>query len=108
VASWQRIPSWDTAKKYNDNLFRGKLIVRNEGGNLLLINEIPIEDYLRGMGEMSESDAKSHPEKSKSIIVAARSYALYYADLNLPYRQRKFPGKPYDISDNPDESQQYK
>lgn len=108
IDSWQRIPSWDTTKKYNDNLFRWKIIVRNIGGKILLVNELPIEDYLKWMWEVSESDARSDTDKVKSIIVAARSYALYYADPKLPYKDRKFPGKPYDISDNPDESQQYK
>lgn len=108
VDSWTRIPTWDTTKKYNDNLFRWRLLVRNDNGKLLIVNDLPVEDYLRGMGEVSESDARSDPEKVKAIIVAARSYALYYADPKLPYKDRKFPGKPYDISDNPDESQQYK
>jgi peptidoglycan hydrolase-like amidase len=73
-----------------------------------LVNELPVEDYLRGMGEVSESDAKLYPEKVKALIVSARSYVLYYANPKLPSKDRKFPGKPYDISDNPDESQQYK
>jgi SpoIID/LytB domain protein len=43
------------------------------------------------------------PAKTKTIIVAARSYALYYTDP----KNRKFPGKPYDGSDDPDVFQKY-
>lgn len=59
------------------------------------------------MGEVSEGDAQSLAEKSKAIIVAARSYALYYRDPLLAPEMRKFPGKSYHLSDNPDEAQKY-
>ncbi len=108
ILSWDRIPSWDTARKYNDNLFRSRIVIRTEWGKLLITNELPLEQYLKWMGEVSEWDAKSLPEKAKVMIVAGRSYALYYLDKTLPEKKRKFPGKPYDISDNPDESQVYK
>lgn len=39
----------------------------------------------------------------KTILVAARSYAYFYSDP----AHRKFPGKAYDGSDNPDEFQKY-
>ncbi len=109
VDSWARIPAWDTSRRYNDNLFRGKILVRNDGGKLLVVNELPIEDYLKGMGEVSESvDVKNYPEKVKALIVAARSYGYYYMDKKLPLKDRKFQTFLYDISDNPDESQMYK
>lgn len=47
ILSWSRIPSWDTRRQYNDNLFRSKIILRNNDGNLLVVNELPIEDYLK-------------------------------------------------------------
>lgn len=100
ISSWSRIPEWDTSKKYNDNLFRGKITVRNQNGKLLLINELPIEDYLRGMGEVSNGDL---PEKIKTIVVAARSYATFYQSS----QNRKFGTLLYDGSDNPDEFQKY-
>ena len=109
IVSWSRIPPWDTLGRYNDNLFRGKIVVRNDGGKLLVVNELPIEDYLKGMGEVSESvDVKNYPEKVKALIVAARSYGYYYMDKKLPLKDRKFQTFLYDISDNPDESQMYK
>lgn len=107
IASWSRIPSWDSAWKYNDNIFRKKVIVRNENDRLLVVNELPVELYLRWMGEVSESDAVSVPEKAKTIIVGARSYALYYSDPTLSESLKKFPWKPYELSDDPDVSQKY-
>ncbi len=84
----------------NDNLFRGKIEIRNENGRIVLINELPLEDYLKGLAETSNGD---HVEKMKTIIVAARSYAYFYTKAE----NRKFPGKPYDGSDDPDVFQKY-
>lgn len=42
-------------------------------------------------------------KKIKTILVAARSYAYFYSKPE----NRKFPGKSYDGSDNPDEFQKY-
>ncbi len=100
VKNWDRKPSWDKSGTMNDNLFRGKIEVRNENGNIILINELPLEDYLKGLAETSNGD---HVEKKKTIIVAARSYAYFYAKKE----NRKFPGKPYDGSDDPDVFQKY-
>lgn len=65
-----------------------------------MVNELPLEDYLRGIAEVSNGD---NTEKIKTILVAARSYAYFYS---FP-ENRKFPGKSYDGSDNPDEFQKY-
>ncbi|MDD2694089.1 MAG: N-acetylmuramoyl-L-alanine amidase [Candidatus Gracilibacteria bacterium] len=100
IASWSRVPAWDTTGKYNDNLFRGKLIVRNENGKLYIVNELPIESYLKGMGEVSNTDL---PEKIKTIVVSARSYAYYYMDK----KNRKYNTQIYDGSDDPDSFQKY-
>ncbi len=100
ITSWERIPAWDMSHKYNDNLFRGKIVVRNEGGKFLIVNEIPIEDYLRWLGEVSNSDL---PEKIKTIIVSARSYAYYYMDKT----HRKYETLLYDGLDDPDSFQKY-
>ena len=100
IPSWSRVPTWDTTGKHNDNMFRGKIIVRNDNGKLLVINELPLEDYLRGMGEVSNTDPI---EKIKTIVVAARSYMKYY----ISKENRKFHTSLYDGSDNPDEFQKY-
>jgi hypothetical protein len=47
VNNWARIPAWDKEKRYNDNVFRGTLEIRRENGKLIVINELPLEHYLR-------------------------------------------------------------
>lgn len=100
IKNWNNTPAWDTKKTYNDNVYRGKIEVRMEGKNFIVINELPLEDYLKGIAEVSNAD---NPEKIKTILVAARSYAYWYSQKE----NRKFPGKPYDASDNPNEFQKY-
>ncbi|MDQ1344290.1 MAG: hypothetical protein QG650_1010 [Patescibacteria group bacterium] len=100
VKSWDRKPSWDKTGTMNDNVFRGKIEIRSENGKIVLINELPLEDYLKGLAEISNTD---HPEKIKTILVAARSYAYFYSKKE----NRKFPGKPYDGSDDPEVFQKY-
>ena len=100
IDSWSRVPAWDTAGKYNDNIFRGKITLRNEGWKLLVINELPVEDYLRWLWEVSNTD---NTEKIKVITLAARSYARYYMDR----ANRKYNTNLYDGSDDPDSFQKY-
>lgn len=100
IVSWSRVPAWDSIWKYNDNIFRSKLIVRNDWWKLLVINELPIEDYLKWLGEVSNGDSI---EKIKTIIVAARSYAYYYQNP----KNRKYQTTLYDGSDDPDSFQKY-
>ena len=66
---------------------------------LTVINELPLEEYLLGLGEVSDSE---HSEKIKAIMVAARTYAYYYITAD-----EKFPGKPYHLDDTPEASQKY-
>ena len=100
IASWDRIPAWDTRRMYNDNIFRGNIVLRIENEKILVVNELPLELYLRGLAEVSNTD---NPEKIKTILTAARSYAYYYSNNS----NRKFPNKPYDASDDPDVFQKY-
>jgi N-acetylmuramoyl-L-alanine amidase/Stage II sporulation protein len=100
IDSWSRVPSWDTAGKYNDNIFRAKITLRNEWWQLLVVNELPLEDYLRWLGEVSNTD---NTEKIKTITVAARSYARYYMDRT----HRKYSTPLYDGSDDPNSFQKY-
>jgi N-acetylmuramoyl-L-alanine amidase/Stage II sporulation protein len=103
VNNWDRKPTWDTSGKLNDNVFRGKLEVRVDNGKLILINELPLEDYLKWIAETSNGDARA---KVETIIIAARSYAYYYTQTGVG-AERKFVGKPYDGSDDPDVFQKY-
>ncbi len=49
VDSWDRVPEWDKSGKYNDNLFRDTIRVINQDGKLTLINDLPLEWYLKGI-----------------------------------------------------------
>ena len=54
--------------------YRGTVDVSAGGGGLRLVNEVGVEDYLRGMGEVRDS---SWPQASLGAqAVAARTYAL--------------------------------
>jgi len=97
IDNFENHPAWD--ESLNDNQYRGVLEVYNDDGELIVINELPLETYLRGIGEVSNS---AKPEKIKALMVAARTYAKFYTTLD-----HKFPGKPYDLDDNPEISQKY-
>jgi hypothetical protein len=105
VRNYDHRPAWN--QELNDNQYRGVLEVRadsenpdnKERNNLIVINELPVEDYLLGLAEVPNNE---EPEKAKALVVAARSYAKYYIDID-----EKFPGQPYNLDDNPDVSQKY-
>ena len=96
IANFDHSPAWN--EDLNDNKYRGILEIREEDGELIVINELRMEHYLRGLGEVSNNE---EPEKIKAIIVAARTYAMYYTEND------KFPGKPYHLDDDPNVSQKY-
>ncbi len=100
IENWTRIPAWDKSGKRNDNRFRGTLELRIENGNIIVINEVSLGDYLLGIGETVESD---HIEKKKALALVARSYAVFYQSAE----NRKFPGSPFDGSDDPAQFQKY-
>ncbi|HTK60129.1 MAG TPA: SpoIID/LytB domain-containing protein [Candidatus Baltobacteraceae bacterium] len=68
-------PTWNTSVNYNR--FRGGLEIRKNDRNeyVWVINELPIEQYLKGMKETS---AASPLEYQKTMAVAARSYANWH------------------------------
>ena len=98
IVTMERRPTWNPT--LNDNRFRGTVEVRTVNGKATYINELPLEDYLKGLAEVS-NDAPY--EKQKVIAVLARSYARFY----MEDENRKFPGLPYDGSDDPDIFQRY-
>ncbi|MDD2871947.1 MAG: N-acetylmuramoyl-L-alanine amidase [Candidatus Gracilibacteria bacterium] len=99
ILSWDRKPDWDKTGEYNDNKFRGDLVVYAKDEKLIVVNRLKIEDYLKGLGEVSDDE---NTEKIKTIIIAARTYATWYVT-----KARKFPGELYDGSDDPNEFQRY-
>lgn len=99
ISSWERFQDWDTKRQYNDNTFRWSLIIYIKNDSLVVVNEVPLGDYLAWLWEVSEW---ADTEKAKSIIISARTYARYYIE-----KERKFPWEFYDGSDNPNEFQRY-
>lgn len=80
---------------------RGTVECRVVDGTMILINELPLEQYMWGLAE--EPDTEPF-EKQRAFAIAARTYAAYYMNPS----SRKFPGKPYDGSDSPADFQYYK
>ena len=74
--------------------YRGKLIVKNINGKLTVINDIDVENYIKGVVP-SEMPASWEFEALKAQAIAARSYAL--ANLG---KQAKYG---YDLKDNTDD-----
>src|SRR5437899_6268566 len=54
----------------------GRVIVKRQNGKLLAINEVPLEDYVKGVVP-SEMSAAWHPEALKVQAIATRTYGLY-------------------------------
>ncbi|EKD93915.1 MAG: N-acetylmuramoyl-L-alanine amidase protein [uncultured bacterium] len=98
IKNYENRPGWN--QNLNDNRFRGVLEIRQDESALIAINELSLKHYLGGLAEISNTD---HVEKIRTMVVLARTYAAYY----ISGKQEKFPGKPYDGSDNPDEFQKY-
>lgn len=94
---------WDKQYGYGRikyNTFRGDFNIYPDTKNqLLVVNELPLEPYLWGLGEQpkTEPEAKKH-----AIFILARSYALTYSG-----SKRKFNTNKYDLEDDPATSQLY-
>jgi len=105
ISSWDRKPSWDEKDKYNDNKFRGDLIVYRENilwdeqNEMVVVNELFLNDYLKWLWEVSNFTKK---EKIKTIIVLARTYTRWYMT-----KAKKFDNKWYHASDDPNIFQKY-
>jgi stage II sporulation protein D len=78
-------PSVDTATTL---VIGGTVDVMNRSGGLSVINELGLEEYVKGVVP-SEMSAGWHPEALKVQAVAARTYALYQKMLN--------DGREYDV-----------
>lgn len=97
IMTMEQKASWDPS--INDNQFRGTIEVREVENETILINELPLEEYLMGMAEETNETPE---EKLKTMSVLARSYAYYYLT-----QADKFPGMPYDGEDDPNTFQKY-
>src|SRR6266540_3164398 len=54
----------------------GRVIIKRQSGKLLAVNELPLEDYVKGVVP-AEMNVAWHPEALKVQAIAARTYALY-------------------------------
>lgn len=75
ITNYENRPAWNTS--LNDNTFKGDLEIRYNSSKdrAWLINEIKMEDYLRGIAETSDG---SPTEYLKTMAIAARTYAYYH------------------------------
>lgn len=96
LEGFNKRPSWKPEQ--NDNVFEGNIIFNEKGD---IINEVDMNEYMRGMAEVPES---SHHEKRKALAVSIRSYIEYYTNGK---GDQKFPGEEYNASDDPRIFQKY-
>lgn len=75
ITTLEQRPAWN--RNLNDNRFRGKLEFRHAAatGRTWIINELPVESYLKGLAESSQI---GHVEYQKALVTAARTYALWH------------------------------
>ncbi len=71
IVSNKNKKGWESYSK-----FKGKLEIRfSDDGYLWLINELPLEDYLKGMAETGNNNPQDY---LKAMAIAERTYALYH------------------------------
>lgn len=82
-------PNWNSTINYNR--FKGTIEIKySQTSNALwAINDLPMEDYLKGMAETLPS---SHQAHLMTMSVAERSYAYYHLVHN-----GKHPGEPFHL-----------
>ena len=74
--------------------YRGLIMIQNKNGQLTVINNVPLDDYIKGVVP-SEMPSSWNIEAHKAQAIAARSYAL----ANLGKRARY----GYDLKDTPED-----
>lgn len=87
LTTYSNVTSFNSS--LNDNVFRGSIEIawNNNDGKLWIVNELKMEDYLRGLAESGNSP---HIEFHKAQVVAARSYAMYQYDTKAKSRSNPF------------------
>ncbi len=73
--------------KYNKKNYRGAIKLLSDGSNLVIVNELPLEEYLKGVLplEMPIGKADENVEALKAMAVAARTYSLSKMNKNNSY-----------------------
>ncbi len=87
IDSYSNPPSWN--QTLADNQFRGSLEIYHatSTGQTWIINELPLEDYLKGLGETRAND---HIEYLKTMTVVARTYAYWHRQDNFKHGNQGF------------------
>ncbi len=87
IVSYYNPPKWD--KKISDNKFRHRLFLNYSSatGQLWMINELPLEDYLKGLAETKPGD---NFEYLKVMSIVGRSYAYYHLINNFKHQYNNF------------------
>jgi N-acetylmuramoyl-L-alanine amidase len=99
IVSYEDRPSWNPS--LNDNLFRGSIELNYSSltGEVWVVNELPIEDYVKGVAEQTNDNPA---EFLKAMAVAERTYALWHVT-----HGGKYPDKPFHLT-NTSNDQVYK
>ena len=92
IDSYRHPPAWN--KYLPDNQFRGSLefYFATSTGRTWVINELPIEDYLKGLGETRSTD---NFEYLKVMTIVGRSYALWHRNDNFKHGHEGFAVDAY-------------
>jgi len=82
ILSYDDRPSWKPEINYNK--FRGEIDIKysQKSKKIWVINELPLEDYLRGLAETVQGDPL---EFLKAMMVSSRSYALFHLQRSGKY-----------------------
>jgi peptidoglycan hydrolase-like amidase len=82
-------PEWNL--DLNDNLFRGNMEIKYSAVSkkIWMVNELNLENYLKGLAEALDEHST---EYLKSLIIAARSYAIFHVE-----NDGKYPGEVFHI-----------
>lgn len=87
IRNYEHRPAWNLA--LNDNVYRGVIELRHSPttDKTWMINELPLEQYLKGVAESSNG---LPPEFLKTMAVAERTYALYHYQRNTKHDEEFF------------------
>ena len=88
ILFYENRPAWKPV--LNDNLFHGKVYKEQSWA----INELKLEDYVKGVAEALNND---EPEHLRAMAVIARTYAYYYIEkqgkhANMPFYLKNTSG----------------
>ncbi len=87
VKTYENRPVWNS--ELNDNIFFGtiEVVYSEQSAQLLLVNDVGIERYIRGIAEAGN---ENDPDYLQALLTAARTYAWF----NISY-PTKHAGEPY-------------